>query len=444
MINENDKIIVATSGGPDSMYLLSTLIAQQKAKKLTLIVAHVNHHTRPSCQEEQEFLQSFCQKYNLPLEILEIKTYQKKHFTEEEARKKRIAFFVQLAHKHKADYVVTAHHADDLMETIIMKLLRGSTLDAVAGMKKEEYIQDVLFKKPLLEMSKEDIMQKLTANNIPYKIDETNEQEIHLRNRIRKNIIPYLKKEQPNIFLKFIKFSEELQEQTEYITKQMDKIDRGIKKENKIDLNAFLMLDEYLQKEYLKRELKKIYQEQITKINQQTINGILNYLKNPKRKNTFLLPREIILEVNKGYFLFIPAKNQNSYKIKCRKNTLLPNGKIVAKKNKYTLKNNYEIHLNSHQITLPLYITTREPGMKMTVKNLKGSKKIKDILIDEKIPASQKDSIPIMVDAQNTVLWILGIKKSQYDLDKNEKYDIIYRYEERKKENEKNKQYKYN
>ena len=94
----------------------------------------------------------------------------------------------------------------------------------------------------------------------------------------------------------------------------------------------------------------------------------------------------------------------------------------------YTEKSNNEIHLNSKELSLPLYIVKREVGMRMQVKNLLGSKKVNDILIDSKIPKEQKDLVPIMVDSKNKVLWVLGLKKSKYDIEKNGNYDIIYKY----------------
>ena len=88
--------------------------------------------------------------------------------------------------------------------------------------------------------------------------------------------------------------------------------------------------------------------------------------------------------------------------------------------------------MNSKDLVLPLYITTRKKGMKMAVKNLNGQKKIKDILIDEKVSQAEKDEIPILIDSKGTVLWVLGLKKSKYDLEKGENYDIIYKYIKRK------------
>ncbi len=438
LINENDKIIVATSGGPDSMYLLTELINEQKTKNLSLLVAHVNHGTRKECDEEEKFVKEFCLKNNIICEIYKINKYQKGHFTEEEARKIRIEFFTTLINKYHYDYVVTAHHADDLIETILMKIIRGSTLDSIVGIKNIQKINNIVFKRPLLSISKDKIINELNKKHIPYKIDYTNYEENHLRNRIRKNIVPLLKEEVNNLNMKFLKFSKELNDLMEYLKYNLDIIDKELRKDDFIDLKKFNNLDYFLKKEYLKYKLKEIYQNNINKLNSKTYDKIINYLNNFKKKNTLLLPLSYIVEVNKNHFRIIKNKTINNYCWECLDKLELKEG-ILIKKDCFSEKSNYEIHLNSNDLKLPLYITNRKDGMKMKVKNLNGSKKVKDILIDEHVLPSKKDEIPIMIDSNGEVLWILGLKKSKYDLDNYEKCDIIYKYERKELKNEKNK-----
>ena len=428
LINKNDKIIVATSGGPDSMYLLNELIKEKEEKSLSLIVAHVNHMTRKECDEEEEFVKEFCSKNNIICEVYKIDKYSKGHFTEEEAREIRIEFFKSLILKYHYDYVVTAHHADDLIETILMKIIRGSTLDSIVGIKSIQKINGIIFKRPLLEISKEEILEKLKNKNISYKIDYTNYEENHLRNRIRKNIVPVLKEENENVLEKFLKFSKELEELIKYLNEELDLIDKKICSDGFISLNEFNNLSDFLKKEYLKRKLKLIYGKDVIKLNSKTYEGMISYLKNSKKRNVLELPNSYLIEVNKDKFRIIKRKIIDNFKLECRDNLELKQG-ILVKKNSYSEKSNYEIHLSLKDVSLPLYITNRKDGMKMEVKNLNGSKKVKDIMIDEHVLPSKKDEIPIMVDSDGKVLWILGIKKSKYDLDKYEKCDIIYKYE---------------
>ena len=438
LINKNDKIIVATSGGPDSMYLLNELLKEKEEKSLSLIVAHVNHGTRKECDEEEKFVKEFCLKNNIKCEVYKIDKYQKGHFTEEEAREIRICFFTSLINKYHYDYVVTAHHADDLIETILMKIIRGSTLDSIVGIKSIQKINGIIFKRPLLKISKEEILGKLKKENISYKIDYTNYEENHLRNRIRKNIVPVLKEENENVLERFLKFSNELEEVIIYLNEELDLIDRKICRDGFICLDEFNNLSNFLKKEYLKRKLKLIYGKDVIKLNSKTYEKIIIYLNKSKKKNVLELPKSYLIEVNKNKFRIIKKFNKVEYLLKCNCKVELKEG-VLIKKNSCGEKSNYEIHLNSKDLKLPLYITNRRPGMKMEVKNLNGSKKVKDIMIDEHVLPSEKDKLPIMIDSSGKVLWILGIKKSKYDLDNYEKCDIIYKYERKELGNEKNK-----
>lgn len=428
--------IVAVSGGPDSMYLLTRLMKEQSLKQSQLIVAHVNHKTRKECEKEAQFLKRFCDQHHLIFEQLEIKEYQKNHFTEEEARQIRIKFFLDLAHKYHADAVLTAHHGDDLVETILMKILRGSTLEGICGIKSKTKIQDVIFYRPLLSKTKQEIIEVLNQEHIPYFIDESNTSNKHIRNRLRTELLPKLKKEDKLVHLKFLKFSQELTEATEYIKKTILSVKKRIKQDGTTDRIEFLKLDPYLQKEYMKSELKEAYQHHITKINPTHVRELLKVLQNSQKNTTLELPEKKFLLINNNRFSIEKKENYPTYCIECKNDVILPNGGILKKIDTYTEKSNYEIHLNSKMIQLPLFITTRKPGMKMQVKNLKGTKKVQRILIDEKIPITQKEKIPIMIDKNGTVLWVLGLKKSQYDLDKHENYDIIYKYERKESKNE--------
>ncbi len=430
-VKKGDVYIVATSSGPDSMYLLSRLIKLKSKFDLNIVCAYVNHQTRDKCDLEESFLRDYCARADIIFESTKIDRYLKGHFTEEEARRFRIDYFVSLANKYQATSVMLAHHADDLMETILMKLIRGSTLFSVAGIKECEYFKGVLFKRPLLHMSKDDILLGLKEDKVPYFVDESNLKDENIRNRLRHNVCRYLKSEYENVHLKFLKFSKELGECGEYISKTLDIIDKDIKFEGRICLSKFLALDLFLQKMFLQRQLLVLYGDDITCVNEKVLSGILKFLDH-HLKNYYLLPLDYEVNISGDYFFF----GKNGYESYCYvlgDELCLSNGYVVKKSLEYVEKSNYEIHLNSKDISLPLYITTRKPGMKMAVKNLNGHKKVKDILIDEKIAHLYKDSIPIMVDNSGKVLWMLGVKKSKYDLDKNEKYDIIYRYEGRKK-----------
>lgn len=427
-LKENDSIVLALSGGPDSMCLLHLLLEIKAKKNLNIICVHINHNTREACQREMEFVQKYMKEKNINFEYFKIEEYRKGKFSETEAREKRYQYFKDVVNKYQANYLFTAHHGDDLVETIIMRLLRGSTLKGYAGFKKDSTWDNVRIIRPLINLKKIEIMEYLKQNNIPYVIDESNNTDIYLRNKIRHNILPLLEELEPNYNKKFLNFSEVLLKSNILIEEEINQTYELIRKKNKILKNEFLKLSLEFQEAILMRHFKDIYRDKINQITEKHIKIAISFIRNPKNKSSINFPCKFILIKDAENFWLQKLELAEKYCIKLEEKVILPNEELVIQKNTYQEKSNFEIHLNSKEIVLPLYLTTRVPGMKMEVKNLNGTKKVSDILINSKIPKEQKDSIPILIDSNGTVLWILGVKKSKYDLEKNENYDIIYQY----------------
>ena len=136
ILKDNDTVVVAVSAGPDSMALFDTLISLKQEKQINIICAHVNHNTgRLGQNEEQAYVEEYCKKNKVIFELLKIDSYSDNNF-ESEAREKRYQFFDELIKKYKAKYLLTAHHGDDLVETILMRIVRGSTLKGYSGFSK--------------------------------------------------------------------------------------------------------------------------------------------------------------------------------------------------------------------------------------------------------------------------------------------------------------------
>lgn len=209
VLQEQDTIIVAVSGGPDSMCLLHLLCELKSRLNLTLVVAHVNHKLRESSELEATFVKEVSQENNLIYEYMEILEYNNDNL-ENDARTKRYQFFHELARKYHAKYIMTAHHGDDLMETILMRLTRGSSLKGYSGFQKESVYEDYTIIRPLITETKKDIEMYMDEHHFFYYLDESNKSELYTRNRFRMHVLPFLKKEDANVHRKFLKFSEEL------------------------------------------------------------------------------------------------------------------------------------------------------------------------------------------------------------------------------------------
>lgn len=428
VLQENDTIVIGLSGWPDSMCLLHIMLSLEI--KLNIICAHVNHNIRKESIEEEKFLKKYAKEKKVLIETI---TFEKKsdrtNYSELEFREKRYQFFEKIINKYHAKYLFTAHHGDDLVETILMRLSRGSTLKGYTGFQIENQKSDYKIMKPLIFTTKQDIENYNKEHYIPSFLDKTNQEDNYTRNRYRHHILPFLKKENKDIHLKYLKFSRELLKYYNFvdniITKEIE--NRYIKK--RLDIKDFQKLDKLIQVKIIEYILNDNYESNLYLVNDKHINLILDIIYSAKPNIEINLPDN--LRITKSYnHLKISRKKKSydKYRILIDNHTELPNGKCIDKIENTENNSNDYIKLNSNEIKLPLYVRTRKDGDKMVVKNMKSPKKIKDIFINSKLSKEQRDIQPIVVDSDGSIIWIPGIKKSKFDKAKEENYDIILWY----------------
>ena len=425
-IKNNSTIVVACSGGPDSMCLIDLLVRIKKEKNLNVICAHVNHKLREESDNEALMVERYCKKNKIIFELLEINEYKTTKFNEEDARKRRYKFFESLIQKYNAKYLLTAHHGDDLIETILMRIVRGSNLSGYVGIKKINKNKNYTILRPLLTTTKENIISYNKNNNIEYVIDRSNESMKYTRNRYRKKILPFLKEESKDVHLKFLKFSEELNSYQQFVDEYIK--EKELIENNMIVINKIINESNFIKRKALEFIIKEIQTKYIFEISDNQIKEILKIInKNNKSidlKNGFKCVSEYGL---------IKIIKEDSKKIDTK---ILDKDLCVDNFSFYFLKesssnDNWTIRLSTNEIKLPLYIRARENKDKLLVKNLNGSKKVNEIFNENKIPRAKRDSYPVIIDSDNNIIWIPGLKKSKFCKDKNEKYDIIIKCEAR-------------
>lgn len=429
---DNEKyIVVGVSAGPDSMALLDYLIKHIKTK---IICAHINHNVRKESKEEQEFLENYCLKNNVIFEGMKIDMYCGKNF-EAEAREKRYNFYFKILEKYQCKYLFLAHHGDDLIETVLMKISRGSNLEGYAGIKKISLFKNKYYiVRPLLNYTKQDILDYLKNNNIKYYIDRTNEDTNYTRNRYRKYILPFLKNEDINIHKKFIKYSEILTETDNYIKKETKNLVNKIYKNKKFYITDFNQLEDFMKKNILYYILNNLYDNKPNIVTERHINNIIKLI-NSNNNGSLNMPKGIIVskEYNSILFNEIEKRKNNNYKIKLNKNNII-NKHIIKIINNTTDDGNNICRIDSNEIRLPLYIRNINNGDFIEVLGLNGKKKVTDIFKEKKIPVNERNNYPLLVDSNDKILWIPNLKKSKFNKKKEEKYDIILRYYEREEE----------
>lgn len=411
---KNKTFVIAVSTGVDSAVLLDLFLkAKDDMQIANIVICHVNHHRRSESEEEARYIKEYSEENNVKLYIKDLYFEDDSNF-QENARKQRYEFFDEIVAKENADYLVLAHHGDDNVETIIMRLLRGSSLSGYSGISDVSTRQKVRSYKvirPLLSYSKDDIINYQKMHKIKYYEDSSNSENDYTRNRVRHNIIPALKHECDDLVSKLNEFSSVLKEASnvinyirdEYISNNVIFSDVTV-----INRDSYLKLSDYMKEEVLFEVLKK---HELSKANICELIKIIksdkvNFKFDFKNKFCFMLEYDKIiiglLEDNKiNNFINIIIDKTGEYVI--NDNLSL----IVCEKEKNTLTNNNEIWYNTKDF--PIVLRTRKPGDKIKLKV--GMKKVKDILIDKKIPQRERDNV-LILEKDEDILALINICKS--------------------------------
>ncbi len=426
-LNSKDIVVVGVSAGPDSMALLYILKELRKKLGFKIVVAHVNHNVRKESYEEKEFLENYCMENDIIFESMIIKNYGDDNF-HNEARNIRYKFYDELIHKYGANYLMTGHHGDDLMETILMRIVRGSTLSGYSGFSDIVDMKDYKIVRPLISVTKEELERFDKEKNIPYRIDRSNFKDKYTRNRYRMNVLPFLKKEDKMVHKKFLKFSKTLEE-TDVFLDKLTKLEM-----NNVYVNGIILVDEFkkcdivIGKRIIDYIFNMLYKDDLIEIDDRHAFLVLKAINSKKASLSYNLPNDylVVKEYNKVYFKKM-IDDIMSYDIEINDMVNLPLGLTIKKVDSCDTDGNDVLRINSKDVILPLRVRTRREGDRMTIKNMNGTKKVSDILINSKIPFNKRDLWPIVVDASDKIIWIPKVKKSKYNRLKTDNCDIIFK-----------------
>ncbi len=411
--HKNKKIVLSVSGGVDSLVLFQLLMDLE----YSFVVVHFNHQQRLESKHEALYLEKLCQDGNIEFEYVVLAIDEKENF-QSAAHKMRRKHLLKVAKKYETDIIVTAHHLNDLAETVLLKLSRGSNLLGYSGIQQSYYKDNAYFVKPLLQISKTEIINYAKANNIYYFEDQTNISDNYQRNKIRHHVIPYLIAENPAFLKKIIQFNETLVTAFEYLRKSTITFLKG---EKSFLISEFKTLDLALQRDiisYLLEEYKLI-------ISTQKIDSIISFLDKAGPNATFSLGQNKQLKkvYNKALIEkkspFVPFRQQ----LYLDGLNILPTNGLIVFENNFGENQNNEIILCYNKIALPLWARNREAGDKLYFPY--GHKKLKDFYIDKKVPKKARDNDIIITDNNNQILAVLG---RYYNNNPNLKDTIKLRY----------------
>ena len=420
LITLNDIIVIAVSGGIDSMVLLHQLYLLKESMNLSLIVAHINHGVRDASNEEYEFVKKTAEKYQIPFEGTKLSALPKTNF-HDQARSKRYQFFHQICEKYHANKLALAHHLDDQTETILMRLVRGTSFKGYAGIYDKIEENDIQIIRPLLEVSKDTIQKYQEKYQLEYRHDVSNDLDDYTRNRYRHHIIPAIEKENKQYRSKFIQFTNYMQEANKLVEQMSDAFIQNnlIHHANFIEFSVtkFNLENRIVRRDILKKSYD-LLTDNTSEISFKQVNQLLDILESHKPNAEMELSSSWIAQ--KSYDSFQMTKplptTSTSDKI-----TITGEGEWKFMNDIFivsTIKQNIisgiclELWYNNLDFIFPLTVRNRLDGDK--IKTSSGTKKIKDLFIDKKIPMNERNLIPIVSNASNQIIWIPGIRISDY------------------------------
>lgn len=410
MFKQNDTVVCALSGGVDSMVLFDVL--KRLPLDLNIIVAHVNHNKRNESINEYKEIELLCEEHNVIFEGLELEKDIQGNF-HDVSRKRRYEFFYKVAVKHHATSIVLGHHNDDQLETILMRIVRGSSFGGYAGIKDEIMYKDVVIQRPLLSLTKEDILQYAKKENITYFEDSSNTNPVYTRNRFRNDIIPLIKEENPNIQKQINQFSEYMNMAEEFVSKNRDDFLTKYDNHN-ININDFNALLPILKINILKFIINSKTYDTV-EVSYKQYEDMIALLKSnsPNLKYSLSNGYNLVKSYDTFYVDEVSSSKSVSLEItEVGEYSISQDRTYVFSYEKCSIKSSDYIELCYNDEVFPLYLRNRENGDKMKLQV--GTKKVKDILIDQKIPTPIRENL-ILLASRDKVLWIPTIKKSLQD-----------------------------
>ncbi|MFC0234432.1 tRNA lysidine(34) synthetase TilS [Vagococcus entomophilus] len=447
---ENQTILLAVSGGVDSMVLLNLFEKCSSESSLKFGVAHVNHGLRKESNQEEVFLRDYCQIRGIPFfstrweEGATISTN-----VEARARAFRYQFFLELLNNENYDCLVTAHHADDQAETVLMRLIKGGFLQNLRGIKSERAFGGYKLIRPFLHFSKSEIKQYAKENQLMWFEDATNLQADYFRNRIRQEVVPLMKKENPQFLTQVAHLAEQINEANDLIGEVVATHFSAVFEQAEEDvweirLAEFRQCSKSLQYYLLYELFQKQGLLRKAKLNFVTIKQVQTLLLGDEGKK--------VLHLSHGFRLVKSYQTAQLRQQKVEEDSLSQSPVFLNENQWHKLSSNEAMGLFieqesialpeelkrwtqqdscviSSEIPLPLCVRKRQPGDKMVIDARGHTKKIRRIFIDQKIEATLRLQSWVVTDYLDKILWLVPFRKSYLSIEKETDkihYRLIY------------------
>ncbi|MFS0784823.1 tRNA lysidine(34) synthetase TilS [Shouchella sp. 1P09AA] len=428
LFKKNQTILVAVSGGADSMALLSIMEEMRVDWSLTLYAVHVNHQLRAEeSEEDARFIKKRCAALHIPLEQrdVDVKTQKTKDHvgTQAAAHTVRYRAFEEVMRKVNADVLLTAHHGDDHVESTLMKLNRGTSPFRRLGIAVARNFANGKLARPLLCVDKEEILNYCRAHHIPYRDDSSNQSEVYTRNRFRKQVMPFLKEENPLSYKHIRRYEEWQYEDNELL---MELANEKLKDLIVSQRDGTLTISRFgyhelaipLQRRLIHLILNCLYNKEKVRDFSSYIEQVEHFLKNHSRFASIDLRDGLKVYRQNDCYRFTQEDSVESdnycLELKVPGEVRTPLGIMKAEFSQtYTMEHKSSMMIPLKDLSIPFYVRNRRSGDRFCPKGLNGSKKVSRVFIDKKIDFPKRQSWPILVNGMDEILWIPLLHKAE-------------------------------
>lgn len=425
LLNHCKSLLLAVSGGPDSLAMLNLFCELREYFNINIAAAHLDHMFREESSSEADFVEKFAKdrgirffrkSENLP-ELINKQNIS----AEAAARKVRFNFFREIINQYNYDLLALAHHKDDQAETVLLNLFRGSGLQGLSGIQPKVNFEKLRIIHPMLCFNKKEILDYCSDQALKPRFDSSNQEDIYSRNIIRNKIFPIVENRiNDNAREVIARSSNIIAAENEFIEEQaLEKYKEILLKENSvkviIDFNKFLNIDQVLQR----RIYRIIYYKINSNLDDLYFDHILEIEKLINDDQTgrgIDIASKIRVEISYSNLIFFKkeiskADNQKNREIILNQEVQIDKNcsiqsELIAKKGFSFVDNDKRSAFDFDKLKLPLKVRRRKAGDKFVPLGMDGHKKVKDILIDEKVPKYLREKIPLVVDAEDNIIWL--------------------------------------
>ncbi|WP_422121810.1 tRNA lysidine(34) synthetase TilS [Planococcus sp. X10-3] len=429
LLESGDHVLLGCSGGIDSMVLLHYLKTHEAALSITVEAVHVNHMLRSDESiEDRLFTEKTCEQWGIPFHSRDIPIPAILETTggnkQQVCRQERYKYFKEVMDATGATKVATAHHADDQLETILMSGLRGTLQSGSFGMPSSRPFGAGNLVRPLLAVNKQEIADYAITYAVPFREDPSNAETHYTRNRIRKNVVPELKKENADVSKQFVELSESLQEDQKFLTElAQEKLDALFSPDDQeITLSAvrFRSHASALQKRMVLLLLNYLYNGEQVNVTRQLAEQVQEMMQSSSGTIFLHLPQKYMMVRQYDRVLFSqrdPEAAPQAFNVRISNEWSVAvknfRYKLVSAQNFEEMPDVFAWYLSGEDEP-QLQIRSRLPGDRIPLPGMSNSKKVARLMIDEKVPAPLRSGWPVITDGNDEILLVPGLRPSRH------------------------------